>query len=111
MIFQIVLFWLLLYLGLYFNQGFIPNSLMWKDNKPRTDTAGLAGSAAMEALILLAEAAIWILLVYLINKLFLGSAPGKNNAVKVLKWTIRANIILSLCFIGILIWGSFRNLW
>jgi hypothetical protein len=109
LVYQVTVFWLLLFLGTYFNQAFIPDSLMWKDDKPRTDTTGLTGAATIETLVLLIETSILILLIYFINRLFLNHSFGKNLNNKVLIWTVRINVILSICFIGILIWGGFRK--
>ncbi|HEV2354678.1 MAG TPA: hypothetical protein VGR89_10560 [Puia sp.] len=100
-------FWLLLYLGIYFNVRFIPDSLMWKNNKPRTDLAGLIGVASIDALLFLLEAAALISLIYFVNKLFLRGGKGTDRITA--KRTAKINAILSLCFIAILIWDIFKQ--
>lgn len=108
LIYQLLSFFFFVYANTYLNDAFIPNSLIWKNNKPREDTAGLAGAAVFQTVILLIEGAILILLIYFINKLFLNYAFGKNINNRILIWTVRINIILSVCFIAFLIWGSFK---
>jgi hypothetical protein len=112
LVYQLLSVYFFLYANTYLNQALIPNSLMWKDDKPRMDTAGLAGEAIFQTVILLVEAAILILLIYFLNRGFLNYALPKSNPNKILSWTLRINIILSVCFIAVLISGSFNGyLW
>lgn len=110
LIYQIVCFWLLLFIGLYYNPSFIPNALLWKNDKPRTDLTGLIGAALIDIPIFIIEAFLIMLPIYFINKLYLHSTFKKDNSNKILKWTVKINIILVLCFITILVLGSFRGL-
>jgi uncharacterized protein YqhQ len=109
LIYQLVSFWLLLYIGIYFNVRFIPESLMWKNNKPRTDLAGLTGVAAIDVLLFLLEATVLILLIYFVNKLFLRGSKGADHRDIIAKRTAKINAILLLCFIAILIWDIFKQ--
>jgi hypothetical protein len=108
LIYQLASFWLLLYVGIYFNLRFIPDSLMWKNNKPRTDFAGLTGVATIDALLFLLEATILIVLIYFVNKLFLRGSKGADRDI-IAKRTAKINAILSLCFIAILIWDIYKQ--
>lgn len=111
-IYQLVSCFFFLYANTFLNEALVPESLMWKGNQPRTDRAGLSGVAVIKTSALLIEAAVLILLVYFLNRWFLSYAWGKNSPNRVLSWTVRINIILSLCFMAVLIWGSFRGyLW
>jgi hypothetical protein len=112
LIYQVLSFCFFVYANTYINEAFVPDSFIWENNQRRIDKAGLAGAAIFQTLILLIEAAILILLIYFINKLFLNYTFGKNTNNKILIWTIRINIILSICFIAFLMWGSFKGyLW
>jgi hypothetical protein len=112
LIYQLGSFFFFLYSNTYLNEALVPESLMWKDKKPRADGAGLGGVAAIKTSALLVEAAILILLIYFINKLFLRGLKEKDSSNIIANRTAKINIISSLCFIAVLIWGSFRGfLW
>jgi len=112
LLYQLGSFFFFLYANTYLNEALVPESLMWKSSQPRTDRAGLTGVAAIKTSGLLVEAAFLILLIYFINRLFLNYIYGRNSPNKALNWMFKINIILSLCFIVVLIWGSFRGyLW
>jgi hypothetical protein len=112
LIYQLCAFFFFLYANTYLNEALVPKSLMWKDNKARTDVAGLGGVATIKTLTLIVEAAVLILLIYFINKLVLSDTEGKDRRNVIANRTAKINIISSLCFITILIWGSFRGyLW
>jgi hypothetical protein len=82
--------------------------LIWKDGKPRTDANGIIGAVTIGTSVLLIEAGILILLLYFINKLFFYTI-GENTNNKILIWTVRINIILSVGFIAFGIWNSFSQ--
>ena len=112
LLYQLGSFFFFLYANTYLNEALVSESLMWKNKQPRTDWAGLCGVAAIKTSALLVEAAILIMLIYFINNLFSNYAHGNNSPNKILSWTVKTTIILSLCFITLLIWGSFRGfLW
>jgi hypothetical protein len=113
LVFQGLLLFYLVYANTYQNEIFIPDSIMWNnDNKLRTDTSGMAVRAIIQTLALIAEATILILIIYLVNKLYLKIVNSMNNQRRILNWTLKGNIILTICFIGVLIWGSFSGyLW
>jgi len=112
LIYQLGSFFLFLYANTYLNEALVPKRLMWKDNKPRTDSVGLGGVVTIKTLALIVEAAVLILLIYFVNKLILSDTEEKDRRNVIANWTAKINIILSLCFIAILIWGSFRGyLW
>lgn len=112
LIYQLVSFFFYLYANTFLNEAIVPASLMWKNNKPRTDLVGLGGVAVIKTLALFIEAIILILVIYFINKIFLRYTFNVDYPNRVLRRTTIINIILSFCFIAILIWGSFRGfLW
>jgi hypothetical protein len=108
-IYQLVSFFFFVYANTYLNEALVPKSLMWKNNRQRTDLAGVGGEAAIKTLILIVEAAVLILLIYMINKLVLSDRKEKDRGYVIANRTAKINIILSFCFIAILIWGSFRG--
>jgi hypothetical protein len=112
LVYQLLSFFFFLYANTYLNDALVPQNLMWKDNKPRTDAAGLGGAATIKTLALIIEAALLLLLIYILNQLFLKHIARKDKAKSVASRTAMINGILSFCFIAILIWGSFRGyLW
>lgn len=112
LIYQLLSFCFFVYANTYLNEAFVPDNLIWKNNQRRVDKTGLMGTAIFQTLILLIEAAILILIIYFINRWFLSYVLRKSSPNKVLSWTVRINIILSICFIAVLIWGSFNGyLW
>ena len=109
-VYQIISFWILLYVGIFFNPEFIPDSLMWKNNKPRTDLAGAGGATIIDSLILIVEASILILFIYFINKLILSDTEEKVRRNAIANRTAKINMILFACFIGILIYGMIKDI-
>jgi hypothetical protein len=108
-IYQLVSFYFFVYANTYLNEALVPQSLMWKNNKQRTDLSGVGGEAAIKTVTLIIEAAALILLIYLINRLVLSDRKEKDRRNVIANRTAKINMILSLCFIAILIWGSFRG--
>jgi hypothetical protein len=110
-VFQVIIFWCLLFANTYLNDWFIPEGLLWKNNVPRMDNTGLFGNAAIRTLILFLEAAIMLLVIYAINKGIL--TEPKNTKIKVIaNRTARIQLVLTFLFIGLLIWGGFKgSLW
>jgi hypothetical protein len=104
-IYQLFVFFCLLYANTYINDRAVPENLLWKNNHPRVDLAGRAGFATIKAFILIVEGGFILLLVYYMNRSVL-------NDAKFVKRTLQVNAITTTCFIGILIWGSFNGyLW
>jgi hypothetical protein len=109
--YQLVSFFFLLYFNTFINERLVPGRLMWNNNQPRTDREGLAVVAIIKSSALLIEAAILIFISYSINRLLLRTNLADRGNV-IAKRTFKINIITSLCFIAILIWGSFNGfLW
>jgi len=95
----------LLYSNTYINDNVVPDSLLWQNNQPRVDTVGMLGFAAIKTLVLIVESGILVLLVYFINRSVM------NNGV-IVKSTLKVNVIATICFVIVLIWGSFNGyLW
>lgn len=102
---QLLVFFILIIANTYMNDMAVPNSLLWQDNHLRMDMAGMLGFATIRTLILILEGGFMLLLMYYLNRSLLKDA-------KTVKRTIQVNAITTICFIGILIWGSFKGyLW
>lgn len=108
-IYQLICFWVLLYANTYLNDGIVPKNLMWKDDKRRVDTNGLIGYATIKTLSLTGEAIILLLIIYVINQLILSDTEENIQRRIIANRTAKVEIIASLVFIAILIWGSFRH--
>ncbi|MFD2865032.1 hypothetical protein [Mucilaginibacter antarcticus] len=105
LIFQLVVFFCLMYANTYINNNAVPESLLWKGNQPRTDFHGMLDFAAIKTLLLIIEGSFFVGAVYLINRSTL-------NSQSMVKRTLTVHITLTTCFIAILIWGSFKGyLW
>lgn len=105
LIYQLIVFFCLLYANTYVNNNFVPESLLWQNNQPRLDTAGMLGFAAIKTLVLIVEGGIIAFLIYQINR-------SVMNNVALVKRTLKINVIVTMCFIIVLIWGSFNGyLW
>ena len=90
----------------------VPVSLMWKNNNRRMDTTGLLGYASIKTLALLVEAALLILITYAINQAILSDTEDKTSRNAIANRTAKRHIIATVCFIIILIAGSFKgSLW
>lgn len=85
----------------------VPVVLMWKDNTRRADTAGLLGYASIKTLALLVEASLFILITYAINQAVLSDTEDKSTRKLVANRTAKRHVIVTLCFIIVLIIGSF----
>lgn len=105
---QIVCLWLILYLGVYINGKFIPNSLMWKGNKPRIDLTGLISVAAIQGILLLIEACVFITLIYVLNKAVLRARKDGSEILTVSR-TAKINVVVSFIFIVLLIISSLKQ--
>ena len=111
-IYQIIAFWLLFMANAYYNDQIVPDSLMWQDNNRRMDKSGLLGYAGVKFIALLIEAAIVIAIIYAINRAVLSVTEGKADRNLVANKTAKWHMMITACFILILIWGSFRGyLW
>ena len=111
-IYQLGSFFFFLYANTYLNEGLVPKSFMLNADKERTGLTGLGGEAIVKTLALLGEAAILIIVIYIINQLILSDTEGKERRRGIANRTAKINVIASFCFIAILIWGSFRGfLW
>lgn len=98
-------FFCLVYANTYLNEHMVPDNLLWGNNQPRLDKIAIIGVASIKTLVLLFEGVILILILYFINRLMI------NDQV-ILMRILKINIIITVIFILILIWGSFRGyLW
>lgn len=102
---QLLVFFILIFANTYINDKAVPNGLLWQANHPRVGMGSMAGFAAIKTLILILEGGFILLLMYYLNRSVLKDA-------KIVKRTLQINAITTTCFIGILIWGSFKGyLW
>ena len=108
-VYQLFCFGLLLFLGIYYNSRLIPDDLIWKNNKPRTDLTGLTEAAAIQGVLLIVEAAVLILIIYVINKLIIADTESKQRSNDIANRTAKINIIVTLCFIILVLVGSFKH--
>jgi hypothetical protein len=99
----------MLYLGIYYNALLIPDSFIWKDNKPRTDLMSYTKAATIQALLLITEAGVLILVIYVINKLIIGDSESKQGSYDIANQTAKINIIVTICFIIFVLIGSFKH--
>lgn len=98
-------FFCLVYANTYLNEHIVPDNLLWENNQPRLDKVAIIGVASIKTLVLLLEGAIFILILYFINRLMI------NDQV-ILMRILKINLIITIVFVLILIWGSFRGyLW
>jgi hypothetical protein len=102
----------LLYANTYLNEGLVPNTYLLLAGKERIDLAVLCGVAIIKTLALLVEGAFLIVLIYLVNHLILSDTYGKERRYIIATRTAKISAVASLCFVVILIWGSFNGfLW
>lgn len=100
-----VLFFCLLYANTYVNDHIVPDNLLWKDDQPRLDKIGMFGVASIKLLALLIEGFFCVLTLYFSHRLTMNNVSVSNRFFKL-------NLIITLIFILIVIWGSFRGyLW
>ena len=94
-IWQVVSLWVLLYLSAFINPRFIPDNLMWANNKLRIDIAGLTGVAAICTGALVIESTVLIPIVYCINKLVLSDTDEKAQRNMIARRTAKIKIMWS----------------
>jgi len=111
-IYQFGSFFFFLYANTYLNEGLVPENFVLKADKYRTGLTGLGGVAIVKSSAVLCEAAVLIIVIYVINRLILSDTEGEKRRRCIANRTAKVNVVASLCFIAILIWGSFRGfLW
>jgi hypothetical protein len=108
-VYQLFCFGLLLFLGIYYNVKLIPDSLIWRENKPRADATGLIEAAAIQGILIIAEATVLILIIYTINRLIIGDTKSKERSSDLAKRTAKINVITTLCFIVLVLIGSLKH--
>ncbi|MEP6467235.1 MAG: hypothetical protein ABJB05_13080 [Parafilimonas sp.] len=89
-VYQLIAFWILIYLAYTFNDSLIPESLKWKNNAPRDDFFAIG----FQALIFMFEATILTLLIYIINSLVLSDTHTKESRFIIAKRTAIINMIV-----------------
>lgn len=95
----------------YYNDLIVPDNLMWKNNNRRLDKTGLLGSAGIKTLALLFECALLLLITYAINQAVLSNTEEKLGRNAIANRTVKRHIVITLCFIVVLIWASFSRYW
>jgi hypothetical protein len=105
LIYQLIVFFCILYANTYINDHVVPNCLLWQNNQPRVDTVGLLGSTIIKTLVLMIQGGFFLLMAFIVNRSVI------SNGI-IIKRTLKLQIIATTCFILILIWGSFDGyLW
>lgn len=100
-----VVFFCLLYANTYLNDNIVPDNLLWEDHQPRLDKIGMLGVASIKLLALLIEGFLCVFVLYFLHRLIIHDA---SVAIRFFK----LNLVITLVFILIIIWGSFRGyLW
>jgi hypothetical protein len=102
-LYQIFSFWLLLLVGTYYNEVLISDCLFWKSQQER---AIIAGFEPIKIFTLLVEAAILILIIYIINQLILSDTEEKPRRVSIANRTAKINLIASLVFLMLMTFGN-----
>jgi hypothetical protein len=105
LIYQVLSLTFLFFANTYLNNFFIPNSLKWEDGKLREDLKSLA---VAQSTILIIEAVLLMLLMFYINNKFLSNTAKVSNANEIAKWTAGAYLVITLAFIGFVIYASFK---
>ena len=108
LLYQLLIFFFCVLANTYFNDVLVPDRVKWKNDRPRTDSKAVGIAVTIKAIAVIAEAAILILLIYYINRLFLNYAFDKGRSNRIAKLTAKINIVLSIIFLVILMWGSYR---
>ncbi len=110
--FEVSVLFSLLFANTFVNDLLIPRGVQWLNGSPRNDSKSLGISAAIKTAALIIEGAVFIALIYLINKILGDYFFEKDKSNKVMKQTLRINIVISGIFVVILIFGSYRGfLW
>jgi len=111
-IYEIVALWCLVFANTFLNDLLIPTGLMRKGGGRRMDTGGLLAYAGLKTLIVVVEAAILIIVFYAINQAVLSDTESRVDRNIIAGRTARWHMIITGCFIIILMWGSFKGyLW
>ena len=105
LVYQVLSLGFLFFANTYLNDFFIPNSLKWKDGRLREDLTSLA---VTQTVILVIEAVLLMLLMFYINKRFLSNSAKVNNANETAAWTAGTYLVMTLAFIGFVIYVSVK---
>lgn len=103
--YQLLSLWLLFYANTYLNGFLIPDSLRWKDGKLRED---LSGFATAQAVILVVEAAVFLLLLHYINRWYLSSVAKVDDPTRVAFWTAMIYAVITLGLVFTVIYSNYR---
>lgn len=104
-VYQTLSLGLLFFANTYLNGFLIPASLKWRDGILRENLTRLAVS---QTVILVLEAIVLIILIHYINKRFLLNVAKINNGSEVAIWTAAIHSLITLAFIGFIIYASFK---
>jgi len=92
-IYQVLLLFCLFFANTFLNPFFIPDSFRWYDHKIRQDLRLFETS---QIIILIAEVALLIFILYRINKLYLLKIVQIDNSIIIAKRTIAITFVISL---------------
>ena len=104
-VYQFLTLGFLFFANTYLNGFLIPSNLKWSDGKLRKDLTDLA---IAQSVILVLEAVVLMLLMFYINKRFLSNAAKVNNGTEIATWTAGAYLLITLCFVGFVIYSGFK---
>lgn len=105
LVFQIASIGFLFYANTYLNGSIIPERLRWKNGELREDLTGLA---VAQALVLIIEAVLLILLIYQINRWYLSNVTNASDPGKIAIWTAGVYAVITMGLIIIATYLNFR---
>ncbi|MFC0514010.1 hypothetical protein ACFFGT_07370 [Mucilaginibacter angelicae] len=106
-IYQLITCYCLLFANAFLNDFFVPQRLIHTRNGTALVKASSSVYAIIRTLALLGEAAIIILLIYVVNQLILSDTEDKATRLLVAGKTAKVNIGVTLCLLLVLIWAQF----
>lgn len=105
LVYQVLSLGVLFFANTYLNNFIIPDRLRWKEGKLRDDLTGLA---IAQSVVLILETVLLMLFIFYLNRKFLLNTAKVNNANEIAMGTSLAYLIITLSFIGFLIYTSFK---
>jgi hypothetical protein len=106
-IYQLIACYCLLFANAFLNDFFVPQKLVYTRNGTALVKANSSVYATIKTLTLFGEATIFILLIYIVNRLILSDTEDRVTRLRVAGKTAKVNIGVTLCLILILIWEQF----
>lgn len=106
LIYQILSIGFLFFANTYLNSFLIPDSLKWENGRLREDLTSLA---IAQLIVLFLEALLLTMFMFYINRWFLSKKVSTNNVKAIALKTAGIYIVITLSFIGLLIYAVFKR--